>query len=47
VVANDALNQDAVNLPKAKQINAKHTVVVSDALNQDAVNLPKAKQTNA
>jgi hypothetical protein len=30
VVANDVLNRDAVNLPKAKQTNAKHTVVAND-----------------
>ena len=43
---NNALNLDAVNLPKAKQTNALNMAVANDALNLDALNLPETKRTN-
>jgi hypothetical protein len=39
-VANDALSLDARRVPKAKQINAKRTVVEHDALSLDARRVP-------
>jgi hypothetical protein len=46
-VANDALSLDARRVPKAKQINAKRTVVEHDALSLDARRVPKGTQINA
>jgi hypothetical protein len=46
-VANDALNLDALNLPKAKRTSAKHMAAANDVMNQAAPNLPKAKRTSA
>jgi hypothetical protein len=46
VAATDVLNQIAVQVPQARPINVKDTVVATDVLNRIAVQVPDIKTIN-